>query len=170
MEEKRVLAKADGHKTYISDYPCPSKHTPSKRYTINGQCVECKNTARNERRPKLTSAIRASLAKNAHYENLKQKINLWRTGKFTPSTNRTLKPMLAFVYGNKCDTCGIDSWNYKEIVLEVEHKDGNSENNSYGNVCLICPNCHSQTPTYKGANRGNGRHYRRVRYKEGKSY
>ena len=54
--------------------------------------------------------------------------------------------------------------------MELEHNDGNSQNNSLDNLSLICPNCHSQTPTYKGANKGNGRHYRRVRYAEGKSY
>jgi len=72
--------------------------------------------------------------------------------------------------GYKCDVCSLSSWNGKEVVLEVEHRDGNSENCSPDNVCLICPNCHSQTKTYKGKNRGNGRHYRRMRYAEGKSY
>ena len=35
--------------------------------------------------------------------------------------------------------------------------DGNYLNNSEDNLDLICPNCHSLTPTYKGANLGNGR-------------
>ena len=34
---------------------------------------------------------------------------------------------------------------------------GNFENNSETNLTLLCPNCHSLTPTYKGANKGNGR-------------
>jgi 5-methylcytosine-specific restriction endonuclease McrA len=54
--------------------------------------------------------------------------------------------------------------------MELEHIDGNSENNSLDNLSIICPNCHSQTPTYKGANKGKGRHYRRVRYSQGKSF
>ena len=58
----------------------------------------------------------------------------------------------------------------QKIVLELEHIDGNSDNNDLKNVCLICPNCHSQTDTYKGKNVGQGRHYRRVRYAEGKSF
>lgn len=72
--------------------------------------------------------------------------------------------------GNCCSICGITEWNEKSIVFELEHKDGDSENNTKENVCLICPNCHSQTDTYKGKNKGNGRHSRRVRYQEGKSY
>jgi len=32
--------------------------------------------------------------------------------------------------------------------------DGDADNNSYENLRLICPNCHAQTETYKGANVG----------------
>ena len=83
---------------------------------------------------------------------------------------RTIKRYLTEQHGNKCWVCGITEWNNKPIVMELEHNDGNSENNNLSNLSLICPNCHSQTPTYKGANRGNGRHYRRVRYAQRKSY
>jgi len=83
---------------------------------------------------------------------------------------KTLKRFLIKTYGNKCWTCKIEKWNKKEIVMELEHIDGNSENNNLENLSLICPNCHSQTPTYKGRNKGNGRYKRRIRYQEGKSY
>jgi len=43
------------------------------------------------------------------------------------------------------------------VPLEIEHKDGDAYNNDPDNVTLICPNCHSLTKTYRGANRGNGR-------------
>lgn len=75
-------------------------------------------------------------------------------------------------FDNKCSNCG---WGEKneytgKIPLEVEHIDGNSENNKEENLTLLCPNCHSLTKTYKGANKGNGRFNRRERYKENKSY
>ena len=62
-------------------------------------------------------------------------------------------------YENKCCICGWSEINpYTDTIpLEVDHIDGNSENNSEENIRLICPNCHSLTPTYRGANRGNGR-------------
>ena len=41
-------------------------------------------------------------------------------------------------------------------------------NNKEENLTLLCPNCHSLTPTAKGANKGNGRYYRRLRYKKEK--
>ena len=43
-------------------------------------------------------------------------------------------------------------------------------NNTVNNIELLCPNCHAQTPTYKGKNKGNGRYSRKLRYQEGKSY
>ena len=81
-----------------------------------------------------------------------------------------IKRFLSETYGEHCSVCQISEWNNMPLVLELEHKDGNSENNKKENLCLICPNCHSQTPTYKGKNRGNGRHLRRERYKDGKSF
>ena len=73
-------------------------------------------------------------------------------------------------FNNTCCKCGITSWQGEAISLEIEHKDGNSSNGKEDNLELLCPNCHSQTPTYKSKNRGNGRHSRRERYAEGKSY
>lgn len=45
----------------------------------------------------------------------------------------------------KCESCGISSWNEKEITLQLHHKDGNHSNNKLSNLVILCPNCHSQT-------------------------
>jgi endogenous inhibitor of DNA gyrase (YacG/DUF329 family) len=63
--------------------------------------------------------------------------------------------------GDCCSVCGIDKYNGLPIVLECDHIDGNHTNNSITNLRLICPNCHSQTVTYKNKNKGNGRSSRR---------
>ena len=85
-------------------------------------------------------------------------------------SNGVVKRWLTETYGYKCMCCGISEYNNKPITLELEHKDGNSENNDLVNLELLCPNCHSQTPTYKAKNKGKGRHSRRLRYSQGKSY
>lgn len=59
--------------------------------------------------------------------------------------------------GYKCEECEIDSWNGKSIVLELDHINGDSNDNSLENVRLLCPNCHSQTHTFRIKNRGSGR-------------
>ena len=52
---------------------------------------------------------------------------------------------------NKCNICGIDSyWNNMSLVLQLDHVDGNPKNNILQNLRLLCPNCHSQTPTFSG--------------------
>lgn len=62
-------------------------------------------------------------------------------------------------YNNKCSVCGWGETNpfTGRIPLEVEHIDGNAKNNRPENLTLLCPNCHSLTATYRGANRGKGR-------------
>lgn len=62
-------------------------------------------------------------------------------------------------FENKCCICGWSEINpnTNTLPLEIDHIDGNSGNNSEDNLRLICPNCHSLTPSYRGANRGNGR-------------
>ena len=53
----------------------------------------------------------------------------------------------------KCESCGIEEqWNGKPLVLELDHIDGNNKNNSLINLRILCPNCHSQTPTFRGRN------------------
>ncbi len=81
-----------------------------------------------------------------------------------------LKSYLIKTRGHTCSCCGTSEWMNQPIPLELEHIDGDSQNNYPSNVTLLCPNCHAQTSTYKGKNKGNGRHYRRIRYAEGKSY
>ncbi len=57
----------------------------------------------------------------------------------------------------KCEVCGIENWLGKSISLELDHIDGNRYNHSLDNLRIICPNCHSQTHTYRGKNKsGHG--------------
>lgn len=135
---------------------------------VGRHTITCKNCGKAKEQPKSTRGKYCSL-KCQQDHALRHRASIWLSGKAVLS-NRVLKRIITFMRGYSCDSCGISEWNSKPITLEVDHRDGNSSNCAPENVCLVCPNCHSQTPTYKGANRGNGRHYRRVRYAEGKSY
>jgi hypothetical protein len=70
-----------------------------------------------------------------------------------------------------CALCGTGlEWNGLPLALVLDHIDGDSTNNRRDNLRLVCPNCDSQLPTFKARNKGNGRHWRRERYADGKSY
>jgi hypothetical protein len=77
----------------------------------------------------------------------------------------TYKKYLIHKFGNKCMGCGWNETNPTTglVPIQLEHKDGNSENNNLDNLELLCPNHHSLTPTYGALNKGNGREKRRLK-------
>jgi hypothetical protein len=100
-------------------------------------------------------------------------VDLWKKGKKDGGIGITarnisghLRRYLADKFGNKCLMCG---WSKKHpitgvVPLELDHIDGNSENNLEENLRLLCPNCHALTPFYKNLNRGKGRKWRTDKY------
>lgn len=56
--------------------------------------------------------------------------------------------------GHICEICKLTSWQEKTIPLEIDHIDGDPSNENKSNFRLVCPNCHAQTPTYRGKNIG----------------
>jgi formate-dependent nitrite reductase cytochrome c552 subunit len=56
---------------------------------------------------------------------------------------------------NVCAVCNLTTWNNKPIQLELDHIDGNRINHTFTNLRLLCPNCHSQTDTYRSKNRAS---------------
>lgn len=51
---------------------------------------------------------------------------------------------------HECEICKITEWNNLPAPLELDHIDGQHKNNYLENLRIICPNCHSQTPTNAG--------------------
>lgn len=56
---------------------------------------------------------------------------------------------------HKCYKCNLNTWLGSPIPLELEHINGNHSDNQLHNLTLLCPNCHAQTPTYRGKNKGS---------------
>ncbi len=49
--------------------------------------------------------------------------------------------------------CGITEWHNEHLTLELDHMSGVRTDNRLENLRWLCPNCHSQTPTFRGYNK-----------------
>jgi len=86
----------------------------------------------------------------------------------TTLTERNYRSYLINKFGNQCMECGWNEINptTKKVPIQLEHIDGNSDNHNLTNLKLLCPNCHSLTPTFGALNKGNGRSIRKTKRNE----
>lgn len=58
------------------------------------------------------------------------------------------------VLREKCVWCGNTGWWFnRPLTLELDHINGNRKDNRLSNLRILCPNCHSQTSTFRGRNK-----------------
>ena len=89
-------------------------------------------------------------------ERIKNRKDLFETGLI--SERSSLKKFIIIIRDTyNCNICDISTWVSKPISLQLDHIDGNAGNNMPDNLRLLCPNCHSQTPSFGSKNKGNGR-------------
>ena len=100
----------------------------------------------------------------------KKYIIQWKSGKrhgnrriLTKNISKYIKRYFIEKYGELCISCG---WNKRNLTtckvpLEIDHLDGNSENNLENNLRLVCPNCHALTANFRNLNKGKGRMWRK---------
>ena len=131
-----------------------------------GCCLHCKTEFEYKPASQLGKYCSNKCQRDFEYVNL---VEEWKHGVKSPGSNVQRKYLREKQQG-KCLVCEMNEWRGNAIPLEIDHISGDSTDNRIENLRLICPNCHAQTSTYKNKNRGSGRHYRRVRYSQGKSY
>ena len=53
---------------------------------------------------------------------------------------------------DKCWLCGLSEWINGKLILEIDHINGISNDHRIENLRFLCPNCHSQTETFRSKN------------------
>lgn len=155
-----------------------SKPSNPKLY-CGHSCAAVINNSRRPRRSYFCSICHKQLhradrkycsVKCQHYSYYNQFVVQWKKGLEdgnrginTKILSRHIRHYLLEKFGDKCFRCGWDQKHPKTLVvpLEVNHIDGNAENNKEENLELICPNCHSLTPSFRNLNKGHGRSWRK---------
>jgi len=87
-------------------------------------------------------ALEAILVANSSYTNLRRLKNRLR--------QRGL-------IEDRCHECGLTEWRGRPLALVLDHINGLNDDHRLENLRLLCPNCHSQTPTFAGRNVGRRR-------------
>ena len=133
-----------------------NKDTGKKCYCLN--CGKDITSAKNTFHKYCSNQCQHQYQYNQWIEKYKQDNSIAESSKWG-QIPQFLRHYIFDKFENKCCKCGWSEINSftNTIPLEIDHIDGNYKNNSENNLQLLCPNCHSLTSTYRGANRGNGR-------------
>lgn len=145
----KLYPKREKGVVYPSELRCGTK---IKRSPVN--CKTCNKTFI----PSSSNKVYCSLiCHNNHYSNYIEKSGTFlQPGCIGGGCNKPIRKYLIKKHGNLCMICGLNAndWNSKPITLIVDHIDGDAYNYQVNNIRLVCPNCDSQLPTYKGRNKG----------------
>jgi hypothetical protein len=146
----------NNHNTFCN-HSCAAAYNNKKR-GVERECLQCGEATKNY---KFCSKICSTdFLKSESFRKIEE-------GDVTLGVQR-YKEYLILKHGEECMECGWCEVNShtERVPIQLEHVDGNSDNNSLDNLKLLCPNCHSLTPTYGALNKGNGRTKRKVYRKQ----
>lgn len=134
-----------------------NKKYPKRKKEKIYYCKNCGKELNNRQKSYCNSECQSIYQYNVYIKRWKDGIENGLKGKYQLSNH--IKKYIYDKFDNKCCVCGWHETNKftGKVPLEIHHIDGNYENNSEDNLQLLCPNCHSLTETYKGANHGKGR-------------
>jgi len=151
---KKKQQPAEARRKNFCNHSCAASYNNNGRPKVKKYCPICNKRHFNKKFCSL---------KCFHEFQYVEYIKRWKAGLENGikgnSTSDTIRKYFLITYNSKCMRCGWAGTNLQtnKSTLVLHHKDGNWKNNKEDNIELICPNCHSLTPTYGILNKGNGR-------------
>jgi hypothetical protein len=143
----------DSEKKKFCNSSCAAKHNNKipkrKSKKLNAVCLNC-----DVQFSYLESCARGKFCSNKCGGEYRYKtISVTKIVKGICNNVGSLKRFLKETAGNVCVLCDqLPFHNGKELTLQLDHIDGNSDNNKIENLRLLCPNCHTQTDTWVSRN------------------
>lgn len=109
-----------------------------KRRALKLNCYKPNQAGVGLKKPKITRYKTLDILNGKHpnYQTFKLKLRLLEEK----------------ILENKCYICSIEIWNNKVLNMELDHIDGDRTNHKLKNLRMLCPNCHSQTDTFRAKN------------------
>lgn len=129
-----------------------------KKLPVSYNCLNCKKIV-----PWTSTKTNkfCSIQCQGRYKWINETVPRIELGLCTSASVMTLKKYLIEKFGENCALCNIGAvWHNKDLVLQLDHIDGDSDNNYPVNIRLLCPNCHSQTDTF--GSKGHGSRYKKI--------
>ena len=122
-------------------------------------CLVCNKKTKRNSYTYCSNKCQSDEKYRRYIENWKKGLETGSRGITTRNISRHIDRYLREKSKNKCCICGWDTINQflQKVPLEIDHINGNSEDNAENNLQLICPNCHSLSKNYRNLNRGRGR-------------
>lgn len=157
---KCKMCKRDTENPRFCSRSCSQSYNNKFRTKDRGQCLNCGT--------KLVLGQYKFCSGECNGEYLYKTVSIPKILVGESDNVDAIKRYLAETRGNICSICdnkGVH--NHQPLVLQLDHIDGNSDNNQLENLRLLCPNCHSQTPTFTTRQKKDTRRNRYLRKLKG---
>lgn len=124
-----------------------------------GHCSGANSTLHLEEARRWSKGLKSETDERVRRQALKQTIPLQYIidGNHPKAQSYGLKRKLLKhgVFNNTCSICDLEEWMGSPIQCELDHVNGNRHDHRLENLRMLCPNCHSQTNTFRGKNKGS---------------